>query len=404
MADLTNLKIKSPTVPVAANPIASQRGTTVPAVPMAAQPSRPSPGQVQVPRAATPNSQGMTPTSMAMQAYQESGDPFTAFAQGFVNSTALREQFGVDEARMAKIEMEKEAERQAAAQLIREQFPGQENLARGVEIGAWDAKAALDYAQSGQPEGMPAGFRELQLRAEAAGLQPGTPEHQQFMLSNGNVGADQSALEQRAVAGGLEPGTPAFQEFVLNGGPQEKPAQSGFNVSQATAAGYADRMAQADAVLANEKLIAAQTNAAQVAAGGVPLVGNWMKSAEYQQAEQAQRDFINAILRRESGAVIADSEFENAKKQYFPQPGDTPEVIQQKAANRRNAINGVSRAAGPAYTPPDTTNYLTEPPPASGAPSAPDDIAQPQTQQDYDAIPSGAMFVDPDDGQTYVKP
>ena len=58
------------------------------------------------------------------------------------------------------------------------------------------------------------------------------------------------------------------------------------------------------------------------------------KSDEYKLIEQAQRDFVNAVLREESGAAIAESEFENAIKQYFPQPGDTAEVVKQKQKNR----------------------------------------------------------------------
>lgn len=71
-------------------------------------------------------------------------------------------------------------------------------------------------------------------------------------------------------------------------------------------------------------------------------VNKWALSENDQKADQAQRDFINAVLRRESGAVIADSEFDNARKQYFPQPGDSPEVLKQKARNRRTAINGMA--------------------------------------------------------------
>ena len=59
-----------------------------------------------------------------------------------------------------------------------------------------------------------------------------------------------------------------------------------------------------------------------------------LKSDKFKQIEQAQRDFINAALRRESGAAIAESEFENARLQYFPQPGDTQEVVKQKQKNR----------------------------------------------------------------------
>ena len=58
------------------------------------------------------------------------------------------------------------------------------------------------------------------------------------------------------------------------------------------------------------------------------------KSDRFKQIEQAQRDFINAVLRRESAAVIGEPEFENARLQYFPQPGDTPEVVKQKQKNR----------------------------------------------------------------------
>ena len=80
-------------------------------------------------------------------------------------------------------------------------------------------------------------------------------------------------------------------------------------------------------------------------------VGNYSQSPEYQQAKQARDDFINAQLRRESGAAIAPSEYTNADRQYFPQPGDGPEVLAQKAKNRALAVEGMRRAAGPSYAP-----------------------------------------------------
>lgn len=66
------------------------------------------------------------------------------------------------------------------------------------------------------------------------------------------------------------------------------------------------------------------------------------KSDEYKQIEQAQRDFVNAVLREESGAAIAESEFENAIKQYFPQPGDTDEVVRQKQINRQKQFEKIN--------------------------------------------------------------
>lgn len=81
-------------------------------------------------------------------------------------------------------------------------------------------------------------------------------------------------------------------------------------------------------------------------AGKIPLVGNFLRSEEAQKYDQAKRDFINAQLRRESGAVISPEEFANAEQQYFPQPGDGPEVIKQKRANRQNAIRGLEIGSG----------------------------------------------------------
>lgn len=82
------------------------------------------------------------------------------------------------------------------------------------------------------------------------------------------------------------------------------------------------------------------------------IIGNTIvgkTNPEYQVFDQAKRDFINAQLRRESGAVIGQDEFDNADKQYFPQPGDSPEVIKQKREARKLAVESMGRSAGPTY-------------------------------------------------------
>lgn len=76
--------------------------------------------------------------------------------------------------------------------------------------------------------------------------------------------------------------------------------------------------------------------------------GGLGKSPELKRQEQAERNFINAVLRRESGAAIAPSEYASANLQYFPQPGDTPEVLAQKKLNRMAAIQGFEVASGTA--------------------------------------------------------
>jgi hypothetical protein len=67
-----------------------------------------------------------------------------------------------------------------------------------------------------------------------------------------------------------------------------------------------------------------------------------VRSKEAQKQEQAERNFINAVLRRESGAAISPSEFENAAMQYFPRLGDSPETLAQKRQNRETVIGSFS--------------------------------------------------------------
>jgi len=73
---------------------------------------------------------------------------------------------------------------------------------------------------------------------------------------------------------------------------------------------------------------------------------NLRASAQDQMASQSMRDFINAALRDESGAAIAESEFTNAQAQYFPEVGDSKAVIRQKAQNRKIAIQVKKASSG----------------------------------------------------------
>lgn len=112
--------------------------------------------------------------------------------------------------------------------------------------------------------------------------------------------------------------------------------------AQATALGYYDRMKASNDVIS---AIGGQFSGASSYIGSL-LPFNIMKSDSRQQFEQAQRDFVNAKLRQESGAAISPTEFESAVLQYFPQPGDSQAVIDQKARNRQTVINSQATQAG----------------------------------------------------------
>lgn len=70
-------------------------------------------------------------------------------------------------------------------------------------------------------------------------------------------------------------------------------------------------------------------------------------NASQQATDQARRNFVTAVLRKESGAVISPSEFANEAQKYFPQPGDADSVIKQKQNARELAIKALEVQAGP---------------------------------------------------------
>jgi hypothetical protein len=70
-------------------------------------------------------------------------------------------------------------------------------------------------------------------------------------------------------------------------------------------------------------------------------------SEQQQQTEQARRNFVSAVLRKESGAAIGVDEYKNEERKYFPQAGDTAKVVQQKQEARKLAIEALKAQAGP---------------------------------------------------------
>ena len=97
------------------------------------------------------------------------------------------------------------------------------------------------------------------------------------------------------------------------------------------------------------------------AASGVPLVGNYLRtktlSPVQQQYRQAQENWIRANLRKESGAVISPQEMDDEIRTYFPQPGESSEVIQQKQLARQVTQDAMKTSAGAIYRPFDLKQF-----------------------------------------------
>ena len=88
------------------------------------------------------------------------------------------------------------------------------------------------------------------------------------------------------------------------------------------------------------------TSAAQNAVGGLPF-GNYAKTAKFQQAEQAGKEFLQAILRKDTGAAITAEETAEYGSVYLPRPGDSPEVLTQKQESRRRAVDAIKAGLPP---------------------------------------------------------
>ena len=167
-------------------------------------------------------------------------------------------------------------------------------------------------------EGKPAAFRALEARAEAAGLKPGTDAYNQFMINGG---------QRKGMS--IRVGKDGSIELVEGGD------LSSLTEAQSNALTFSQRMKASNMILNQTEK--AGTGLYNRIVNNIPLAGNYLITDEYQSYDQAKRDFINATLRKESGAAIAQSEFDNADRQYFPTPGDSEQVIAQKRANRELA-------------------------------------------------------------------
>lgn len=90
--------------------------------------------------------------------------------------------------------------------------------------------------------------------------------------------------------------------------------------------------------------------------------GSFVASKAEQQYFQAAREFVASVLRVESGAAVSETEFRRYYGTYFPVPGDSPQVVAQKAASREAIIRELAVQGGP------MTNKM---PGASAAPARP---------------------------------
>jgi hypothetical protein len=166
--------------------------------------------------------------------------------------------------------------------------------------------------------------------------------------------AEQRAAEQR-----YQFDNGALYDMQGEGGPkmlQPGPGAGGKqpNEYQMKAAGLADRMREADQVLTDQAQLDEAGNPKGYvpngfgAAAGNMILGpdSYFNSGDYRQFISASRQWISGLLRKDSGGAITEEEFAKEFPTYFPQPGDTPDVLLTKKQRRAQAAKRMAAEAG----------------------------------------------------------
>jgi hypothetical protein len=213
------------------------------------------------------------------------------------------------------------AQRNATAAWLESQ--GLAQLAEGVRSGAITGAQAMTMAQGGGQQDPYSTIGKLQADLAAGRISP-----EQYQI----------ALQAMAPSGmAIEVGPDGQVRVTQGPGVQGKPLTEG----QSKDTVYATRAEGALPTL--DQYDVALTSLGDVALGADPtgIVRGRLQSNEYQLARQAGDEFLQAILRKDTGAAITAQEQELYGKTYLPQPGDSTDVIAQKRQSRRRALEAI---------------------------------------------------------------
>ena len=222
-------------------------------------------------------------------------------------------------------------------------------------------------AVGGEAPDQPSEVRELQFRAQQGGLVPGTPEYQEFMLTGGaSLGSGfrpataEEAAQYGATAGqidtssgrfypiqppsgmSIETGPDGTTRIVQGPGVTSKPFTEGQSKDVVYATRAQGALDEFDPVA--NKLTSRGERLLEI----VPLgFGRDYQDPDYQVAQRAGTEFLQAILRKDTGAAITEAEQVEYGRVYLPQPGDSQEVLKSRAAARKRAVAALQAGMSP---------------------------------------------------------
>lgn len=117
---------------------------------------------------------------------------------------------------------------------------------------------------------------------------------------------------------------------------------------------------------------------------GLSTITGGQLREEGRQYEAAAEEWTDSLLRMTTGAAATKDEIRNAMKAYFPQPGDSAAVRNQKAQMRASVEQDAITRAGPGYAQ------------QGGIQGG---VVSVQTPQEAAALPAGTVYRTPDGRQ-----
>lgn len=195
----------------------------------------------------------------------------------------------------------------------------------------------------------------LQRSAQAAEASLYAPEPEEVIMNNGFLagvasGATKLTFNEELKIAQAAPQMMEYYNYAKMMGTQKTEStasQKPFTMDQTNSVDYASRLKDSGAIIT--ELTNATMAGGTVNAMWQSNIPGWLKTDEWRQIDQAKRNFITAKLRKESGAAISTEEFVTADLQYFPQPGDDAQTIENKRRLRDMVTKNMIFAAGPAW-------------------------------------------------------
>jgi hypothetical protein len=209
-------------------------------------------------------------------------------------------------------------------------------------------------------------MQNLEWRAQEAGLAPGTPEYEQFMLTGGASGGMGLRINPD--------GTVEFGTGLAT--PQNLPER------QSVIALFGSMMNKTMPVINRLEQQFDPSNLQDNLAARAGWTGNYVRSEDARQYEAAGLAWAEAVLRIQTGAAATEPEVQRVFRTYFAQPGDSAATIQFKRELRDAYAISVSAASGGRFAPPGQGGEV--PPNQTTQATAPSPTVAPT----YDGIPT----------------